>query len=132
MEIIEKADIDNMVIDLMRAKVPVKEALEINKKFDGRALSLMFRSAIESGNIIVANIVYKTMLLEKLHRVNYFIGLVQENAYSEYLEKLSLSERQDLLDDFILRLELRFGTQDDKRAFEILMESIEDNKSHKM
>lgn len=128
MERLEKIDIDNIIGDLMKSHSPVKEALAFNKKFDGRALHLVFRDAMESGNVVVANVIYKTIILEKLHRINYFIGLCREGNYSQYLDSLSSVEKQDLMDDFIFRLELQQGSLDDGEAFEILMASMEESK----
>lgn len=106
------------------SKDPVEQALSVENLEGVEFLNGILIHAVRVGDMYTANAVHKAMFLNSLYRTNKFVSANNNGQGQEYLNSLSKEERNKLMDDFFIKMNLNFVTPDDYEAIAVLSEYL--------
>lgn len=115
----------DITIDVISASErPINTTLVIENKYGTEFLNGILLRAIELGDMKAANTVYKTMILKKLYRVNLFISAYQTGTCEDYLNSLSVRDKDELVDAILVKLNMGAGTEIDYEVLGVLKDYL--------
>jgi len=122
--IMNNENINGIITCLSATKKPIVKAFGMMGEVGYEGMNEVLCASVRSGNMVVANAAYKSILLARLHNVKSYISSYYGGRCEEYLSDLSIEQRELLLEDFISMLELGECSITDMECLKSLEDSI--------